>query len=83
MKLSLSRALTMPDSGPPVQPSATPKTVTLTMLATVVHPLSSWSGYILSLGALPYKRYHTNRYFGTGTRYSRGPIPAVQRAYTF
>ena len=23
------------------------------------------------LGALPYKRHHTNRHFGTGTRYSR------------
>jgi hypothetical protein len=27
------------------------------------------------LGALPYKRHHTDRYFGTGTRYSKGPVP--------
>ena len=47
------------------------------------HPAPGLGICFTRIGALSYKRHHTNRYFGTGDRYSKGPVRAVQWAYNF
>jgi hypothetical protein len=45
--------------------------------------ISSWSRHILSLGALPYESpIYTNRYFGTSTWNSRGPVRGKSHMFT-